>query len=171
MNALKEKGNTALNEGNFWDAIKHYSQAIEVDPNNHVLFSNRSAAHAKAGNYQDALKDAETTVELKSDWGKGYSRKGAALAYLQRFDEAIACYEKGIECDPNNAQLKQGLTEAKEAQARQSQKSSRPNLGNPFGDPSIFVKLKNDPRTAQWMNDPDYLSLVRDLQTNPDSLG
>jgi len=59
-----------LNEGKFWDAIKYYSQAIEVDPANHVLFSNRSAAHAKAGNYADALKDGEKTVELKSDWGE-----------------------------------------------------------------------------------------------------
>lgn len=196
MNALKEKGNNALNEGNFWDAIKFYSQAIEVDPSNHVLYSNRSAAHAKAGNYMDALKDGEKTVELKSDWGtliviilrievmyiinlsyclchckgKGYSRKGAALAYLQRYDDAIACYEKGIECDPNNAQLKQGLEEAKEAKSRQDSRSGR-TFTSPFADPSIFIKLKNDPRTSQWMSDPEYLALVRDLQTNPNSLG
>jgi len=170
VNALKEKGNSALNEGKFWDAIKYYSQAIEVDPDNHVLYSNRSAAHAKAGNYMDALKDGEKTVELKSDWGKGYSRKGAALAYLQRYDEAIACYEMGISCDPNNAQLRQGLDEAKEAQARQNARAG-PSVGNPFADPSIFVKLKNDSRTSKWMDDPEYLALVRELQTNPNSLG
>lgn len=167
---MKEKGNQALNEGKFWDAIKNYSAAIEIDPTNHVLFSNRSAAHAKAGNYMDALKDGEKTVELKPDWGKGYSRKGAALVYLNKVDEAIACYEKGIQCDPNNAQLAQGLAEAKEAQARQNARPG-PNLGNPFADPSMFLKLKNDPRTKKWMDDPDYLALVRELQTNPNSLG
>ncbi|ODN05597.1 Stress-induced-phosphoprotein 1 [Orchesella cincta] len=169
-NALKEKGNSALNEGKFWDAIKYYSQAIEVDPDNHVLFSNRSAAHAKAGNYADALKDGEKTVELKSDWGKGYSRKGAALAYLQRYDEAIACYETGISCDPNNAQLRQGLDEAKEAKNRQNA-GPAPNFANPFSDPAILIKLKNDPRTSKWMDDPEYLALVRELQTNPKALG
>lgn len=66
---MKEKGNAALNEGKLSEAIQFYSQAIELDPVNHVLFSNRSAAHAKAGNYQEALKDGEKTVELKPDWG------------------------------------------------------------------------------------------------------
>lgn len=100
--------------------------------------------------------------------GKGYSRKGAALAYLQQYDEAITCYEKGISCDPGNSQLKQGLEEARVAQARRSQ---RPSPGSPFADPSIFIKLQNDPRTSKWMNDPEYLALLRELQTNPSSLG
>lgn len=34
-------------------------QAIELDPKNHVLFSNRSAAHGGAKDYDAALKDAE----------------------------------------------------------------------------------------------------------------
>ena len=63
--------------------------------------------------YEEALKDGEKTVSLKSDWGKGYSRKGAALAYLKRYPEAIATYEKGVEYDPNNQQLKDGLTECR----------------------------------------------------------
>lgn len=50
-------------------------------------------------------------MQLKPDWGKGYSRKGAALAYLGRDDEAIEAYESGLKVDPNNAQLKEGLSE------------------------------------------------------------
>lgn len=67
---LKDKGNTALAAGNFEEAIKHYSEAIALDPSNHVLFSNRSAAYAKQGNYQDALEDAEKTISIKPDWPK-----------------------------------------------------------------------------------------------------
>jgi len=67
---LKDKGNAALAIGNYEQAIEHYTQAIELDPNNHVLFSNRSAAFAKQGKYQNALEDAEKTVSLKPDWPK-----------------------------------------------------------------------------------------------------
>ena len=38
------KGNDAFKLGNFEEAIDFFSKAIEVDPTNHVLYSNRSAA-------------------------------------------------------------------------------------------------------------------------------
>jgi stress-induced-phosphoprotein 1 len=67
---LKDKGNAALQDGKFDDAIKFYTEAITLDNSNHVLYSNRSAAYAKAGKYLQALEDAEKTLQLKPDWGK-----------------------------------------------------------------------------------------------------
>lgn len=106
VSEIKEKGNTALQEGKIEEAIQHYTDAIALDKENHVLYSNRSAAYAKAGKYELALEDAEKTVTLKPDWVRGYSRKGSALAYLGKFDESIAAYNSGLELEPDNAQLK-----------------------------------------------------------------
>lgn len=92
---MKELGNAALTAGKFDEAIKAYSDAIKLDPSNHVLYSNRSAAYLKAGRFQDALADADKTVEINSTWAKGYSRKGAALFALEKYDEAFTCYNKG----------------------------------------------------------------------------
>jgi stress-induced-phosphoprotein 1 len=111
--ALKDKGNAALAANNLEEAVNHYTEAIKLDGQNHVLYSNRSAAYAKANKYDLALEDANKTVEIKPDWSKGYSRKGTALAYLGRLDEAIATYEKGLQVDPNNAQLQEGLREVR----------------------------------------------------------
>ena len=47
-----------------------YTEAIDLDPENHILYSNRSAAFAKAEKYDLALTDAEKTMELKPDWAK-----------------------------------------------------------------------------------------------------
>ena len=69
-NELKTKGNKALEDGNIDDAIKFYTEGIAVDPNNHVLYSNRSAALTKAEKYLEALGDAEKTIEVKTDWFK-----------------------------------------------------------------------------------------------------
>lgn len=79
---LKDKGNAALQAGKFDDAIKYYTEAITLDSNNHVLYSNRSAAYAKAGKYVYALEDAEKTVQLKPDWGKV---SVFSTAHYQRF--------------------------------------------------------------------------------------
>lgn len=159
---LKEKGNKALQDNKFEEAIKHYSDAIALDGNNHVLFSNRSAAYAKAENYEQALEDAETTIKLKSDWAKGYSRKGSALAYLNRFEDSIKAYETGLQLDPSNAQIKSSLEEVK------SQKLSAGN--NPFNSPDLFVKLRNDPKTRAYLDDPEYMQIIRELQRNPNAL-
>lgn len=92
---MKERGNAALTAGKFEEAIQAYSDAINQDESNHVLYSNRSAAYLKAGKFQDALNDAEKTIQINSAWAKGYSRKGAALFALEKYDEAFTCYNKG----------------------------------------------------------------------------
>lgn len=101
MLELKNKGNAALSEDRFEDAIAAYTEAIALDDQNHVLYSNRSAAYAKLLKYEEALKDAEKTVEVNPTWPKGYSRKGAALTGLQQFEEALTAYDEGI----NNIQM------------------------------------------------------------------
>ncbi|XP_076239622.1 stress-induced phosphoprotein 1 [Calliopsis andreniformis] len=163
VSVLKEKGNAALQEGRFEEAIKYYTEAINLDGNNHVLYSNRSAAYAKAEQYQQALEDAEKTVALKPDWGKGYSRKGSALAYLGKYDESIDAYKTGLQLDPNNAQLKSGLEEVK------AQKQAA--ASNPFNTPNLFAKLAKDPRTKELLQDPEYLMLLQELRNNPQAFG
>ena len=69
-NQLKTEGNTALKDDRPDEAIRLYSEAIDLDPDNHILHSNRSAAYAKTAKYDLALKDAERTVELKPNWFK-----------------------------------------------------------------------------------------------------
>lgn len=56
-----------------------FSQAIAIESNNHILYSNRSAVYSSQGDYQKALEDANKATEIKPDWSKGYLRKGAAL--------------------------------------------------------------------------------------------
>ena len=43
---LKAKGNAAFTAKNYDEAIDAFTQGIAIDPNNHVLFSNRSACWA-----------------------------------------------------------------------------------------------------------------------------
>lgn len=57
-------------EGDFLLAIERYTAAITLNRNNHVLFSNRSAAYARVGKFAEALEDAKRCHELKPDWPK-----------------------------------------------------------------------------------------------------
>ncbi|KAL7042523.1 hypothetical protein ACKWTF_001175 [Chironomus riparius] len=115
INQLKEKGNAALTAGRNDEAIEAYSEAIQLDGSNHVLYSNRSAAYLKAGKLELSLKDAEKTIELNASWPKGYSRKGAVLFAMQKYDESFTAYNKGLEHEPTNQALLQGQQQVKEA--------------------------------------------------------
>lgn len=55
-------------------AVRLYGVAIVLSPDNHVLYSNRSAAYMKLDKYQEALEDAQKTIDIKSDWAKVYIR-------------------------------------------------------------------------------------------------
>jgi len=58
-NALKDQGNKAFAAKDWEKAIDLFSQAIAIDPSNHVLYSNRSAAKAGKKDWAGALADAD----------------------------------------------------------------------------------------------------------------
>lgn len=84
-------------------------------PENHVLYSNRSAAYASKKDWTNALKDAEKTTQIKPDWPRGWGRKGAALHGSGDLLSAFDAYEEGLKLDPNNAGLKSSLASVQRA--------------------------------------------------------
>ncbi|KAF9617177.1 hypothetical protein IFM89_034328 [Coptis chinensis] len=169
----KAKGNAAFSSGNFTEAIKYFTEAINLAPTNHVLYSNRSASYASLNQFTEALTDAKKTVELKPDWSKGYSRLGAAYLGLSNFDEAISSYKKGLEIDPNNEPLKSGLSDAQSAGVRSSSSRVPPSTSSPFGKifdgPELWAKLTADPTTRGYLQQPDFVRMIQDLQKNPNN--
>lgn len=162
--ALKDKGNAAFSAGDYEGAIKYFTEAIAIDAQNHVLYSNRSAAEAKLENYKEALDDAKKCVELKPDWAKGYSRLGAAYHGLGEYPRAIEAYEQGLKVDPNSEQLKEALQEAKDAQEDEKAPKS------PFASPTVLAKLAADPRTREILKNPDSLRKLQHLQRDPSAM-
>jgi len=97
----------------FADSITWYNKAIQSDPTDHVLFSNRSAAFIGSKDYAKALSDAEQCIKIQSNWPKGYFRKATALISLNRYTEAVETLHAGLTVDPSNADLQKKLEEAK----------------------------------------------------------
>ncbi|KAL4563899.1 hypothetical protein LXL04_027947 [Taraxacum kok-saghyz] len=62
----KAKGNAAFSVGNYTEPIRHFTDAINLAPTNHVLYSNRSAAYTSLNQYSEALTDAQKTVDSRS---------------------------------------------------------------------------------------------------------
>uniref|UniRef100_A0A3Q2ZQE9 Uncharacterized protein n=1 Tax=Kryptolebias marmoratus TaxID=37003 RepID=A0A3Q2ZQE9_KRYMA len=65
-----QQSNEACQRGDFQEAVRLYSEALRADPQNCILYSNRSAARLKLGQHQAALEDAERACELNPKWPK-----------------------------------------------------------------------------------------------------
>lgn len=106
------QSNAACQNGDFSSAVKLYTEAIALDPTNHILYSNRSAAYIKLSKYGRALQDAIKARELNPKWPKAYYRQGVALQCLGRHADALAAFASGLAQDPKSLQLLAGLVEA-----------------------------------------------------------
>ncbi|XP_057489454.1 hsp70-Hsp90 organizing protein 1-like [Actinidia eriantha] len=162
------EGNASCNAGNYTDAIHHFTEAISLAPDNHVLYSNRSSAHASARKFTEAFSDAEKVVEIKPDWPKGYYCVGTAHMGLRRYDDSVSAYKNGLEIDPNNGALKSGLAAAAASAA------SRTRFTLPFGDvfagSEMWARLESDPTTRAFLHQDDFKNKMLDVQENPSTL-
>ncbi|CAH0489155.1 unnamed protein product [Peronospora farinosa] len=163
----KAKGNTALSSGNAQEAVDCYTKAIALDPNDHVFYSNRSAAFLSLDDALHALEDAELCIKTKPDWPKAYSRKGAALHSLKRYDEATAAYNDGLKLDASNAACLSGIKEVEKAQMASAQTFNP--LANAFG-PDMFGKIATNPRLSPFLGDPTFVRVLQEIQSDPSKI-
>ena len=96
MQELHRLGNEQYRRAEFHSALKSYSKALQHEPKNEKLYSNRSAAYFALQKYSKALKDAKRCVSLKPNWSRGYLRKGNALAGMGKLQQAESAYEEAL---------------------------------------------------------------------------
>ncbi|KAJ9662142.1 Hsp90 cochaperone [Coniosporium apollinis] len=173
---LKAEGNKLFAEKKFQESIEKFTQAIELEPSNHVLYSNRSGSYASLKDFDKALEDATKVTEIKPDWPKGWTRKAAALHGMGDLVGANDAYEEALKLDPNNAQAKSGLASVKraiEAEAQEDGLSGDPSggLGNLFNDPQMIQKLASNPKTSGLLADAEFMGKLQRLKQNPNSIG
>jgi stress-induced-phosphoprotein 1 len=161
----KEKGNVEFRNKNYAAAIPHFTAGLELDPKNHILYSNRSACYASLQQWNEALGDANKCIELSPPgWGKGYARLGAALHGAKKYDEALKAYQKGLEADPTNDTLKERIQEV-ETDMKGGARANDP-FGSIFG-PDTFAKVQLNPKLAPYLLQPDYVQTLKLLIENP----
>uniref|UniRef100_A0A915IV98 Uncharacterized protein n=1 Tax=Romanomermis culicivorax TaxID=13658 RepID=A0A915IV98_ROMCU len=95
-------GNESFKKGNFEQALVHYNKAIELEPENAILYSNRSATYNELGKFWSSLEDARRTNKLSPKFVKGHLRCGAACANLGRFGEALEAFREALNIEPDN---------------------------------------------------------------------
>uniref|UniRef100_A0A0K8S361 protein-serine/threonine phosphatase n=1 Tax=Lygus hesperus TaxID=30085 RepID=A0A0K8S361_LYGHE len=108
---LKKAANQFFKEQHFPQAITLYSRAIELDPTNAVLYSNRSFAHLKSECFGAALVDASKSIELNKSYIKAYYRRASAYLALGKYKLALRDYEAVHKATPGDVDAKKKFLE------------------------------------------------------------
>lgn len=172
VDEIKALGNKAFAEKNYPRAIELYTDAIDMDPTNYTLYSNRSGSYCASQKYQQAAADARKVIEIKPDWPRGHTRLGAALQGMRDWEGAANAFRKALELDPGNAGAKEDLATCEaEIQKQQHMGGADPlgELGQLFR-PENFDALRYNPKCAAFFNDPSFVKMIDDLKVNPKNI-
>merc|ERR1712002_44018 len=113
----KEEGNTAFKAGHLTEAIRLYSEALEIDPcnrsTNAKLFFNRATVAAKLGKIKDSIEDCSKAIDLDPNYTKAILRRAKSYLETEQYEEAVRDYERVSKSDKHNGEYRQLLQQAK----------------------------------------------------------
>ncbi|KAH1154000.1 hypothetical protein GYH30_049579 [Glycine max] len=112
---FKLLANEVFNARKYSQAIDLYTQAIELNSQNAVYFSNRAFAHLRLEEYGSAIQDATKAIEIDPKYSKGYYRRGAAHLGLGKFKEALKDFQQVKKMCPNDPDATKKLKECEKA--------------------------------------------------------
>ncbi|KAI9255177.1 hypothetical protein BDA99DRAFT_442302 [Phascolomyces articulosus] len=170
---LKAAGNRKVAERNYPEAIKLYTEAIQINGAQAVYYANRAAAYSQQGDYDKAVSDANSAIEIDPKYSKGYSRLGHALFCQQKYQEAVDAYEQGLALDPENATIKSSMATAKSkigsvdraADSSPSGTRGAPSAG--AGGMPDFASLLNNPQLMNMAQQMMQSGALDQIMNNP----
>ncbi|CAN0395803.1 unnamed protein product [Ectocarpus sp. 12 AP-2014] len=145
--AKKKAGNDAFAKKDLDEAVRLYSEAIELDPSSYIYRSNRSACYALQGKHEMAREEAEACIKINPDFTKGYYRLATAQTEMGEIDAALETVKAGLGRDPKNGDLlrqKRSLMTKKTAASSKAQRGGGGG-GGPGGgriDPQVIQEFQ-----------------------------
>lgn len=78
--AKKLEGNAAYKAKDFPNAIRFYSEAIDLNPKEFTFYTNMAAVYVEMKEYDSAIEQCDKVIELSKEGGYDYVKLGKAMA-------------------------------------------------------------------------------------------
>lgn len=146
-----------MERGKLFNTIQLFTKQIEEESENYIHYYKRCLAYTRTRQFEEATKDAEKLISLNPLLAEGYYRKGNVHLYNDSWDEAILCFEKGLQIEPEHAKMKHHLSYIEYSRKWNNQTEN------------ALHKLKKDSRTKGYFDKPvdrfkaPYEHLIIDL--------
>ncbi|KAG5466985.1 hypothetical protein LSCM1_01163 [Leishmania martiniquensis] len=156
---LREEGNEAFKAGRYHEAIRFYTQAIELDPDSEFLYTNRSFAYFNIKEFEKSAADAAKAVEINANFFKGHYRLGLAQMSLNDFGRAMESLRKAwaLAPDANKELIRVAMAKCESKMARAP---ATPLLMSPGDSASISYAEGRGGACSSWPAAPALLTDV-----------
>jgi tetratricopeptide (TPR) repeat protein len=81
---------------NYDQAIRDYSRAINLMPDDSGPLIDRGVAYKNSGRFEEAVRDHGRAIQIDPENYRPYMGRGAALAAMDRISQANASWNKGL---------------------------------------------------------------------------
>lgn len=105
---LKNEGNAKFASGDFAEAERIYTSAIDQYGGSHILYTNRAAAKFQQSKYRECITDCDQAIVLDSKWVKAYYRKAIAFEKIGDIRSSFETWSDALKaCEVNSWLLNQ----------------------------------------------------------------
>jgi tetratricopeptide (TPR) repeat protein len=117
-----QQGWEQAEKGNYEEAIRYFSEAINLNPMNAESYYSRGTTYSQKGQYDQAISDYTKALEINPMDAKAYYNRGIACCRKGQCDEAISDFSKALEINPRDAEAyyNRGITRCRKGQHDQA---------------------------------------------------
>jgi Flp pilus assembly protein TadD len=117
-----EQGWEQAEKGNYDEAIRYFTKALNFNPNHAEAYYSRGTAHFHKGQYDQAISDFDKALEINPNDAKAYYNRGIACCKKGQYDQAIPDFTKALEINPRDAEAyyNRGITFCQKGQHDQA---------------------------------------------------
>lgn len=95
--------------GLYKQAVKDFSDAIQIDPQDGRAYRGRAAAYTREDRIAEAEKDYLQSIRINPENWRGYSGLGQLYFNQGRYGEAVSHYQMAVERKPDSSALHSSL--------------------------------------------------------------
>ena len=108
------RGTKALNAREFEKALDHFDRAIELDDDFAEAYNQRAIAHYLQEQFECSVEDCRRAIERMPCHFGAWAGMGHCFVHRNELADALKCYERALEINPQLDCLQQTITEIKQ---------------------------------------------------------
>uniref|UniRef100_A0A2K6BAI0 Sperm-associated antigen 1 n=1 Tax=Macaca nemestrina TaxID=9545 RepID=A0A2K6BAI0_MACNE len=109
--ALKEEGNQCVNDKNYKDALRKYSECLKINNKECAIYTNRALCYLKLCQFEEAKQDCDQALQLDDGNVKACYRRALAHKGLKNYQKSLIDLNKVLLLDSSIIEAKMELEE------------------------------------------------------------